>query len=143
MPLLAVLLPFLSNVLPDVLKRVLPAEKMSEAESAKVQADITLELMKQDWAQVEAAYADRKDARALAAQDIANGNALTTFLAATVRPLWGLGAFVLVGWCTWKQLPIPGALENIIEMVLGFYFGGRVVEKIMPTVAGMIGGLKK
>lgn len=38
-----------SEVVNTILKRVLPAEKMSEAERAKLQAEITLELSKQDW----------------------------------------------------------------------------------------------
>ena len=38
-----------AEVINTVLKRVLPAEKMSEAERAKLEAEITLELSKQDW----------------------------------------------------------------------------------------------
>lgn len=139
MPLLALLMPLLSNLIPDVIKRVLPGEKISEADQAKLAQEMQLAVMNQDWQQIEAAYKDRQDARALAAQEIAKGNALTTFLAATVRPLWGLGALVLVGWSTYKQLPIPAPLENIIEMVLAFYFGGRLVEKVAPAIVNSLG----
>lgn len=38
-----------ASVVDTILKRVLPAEKMSEADRAKLQAEITLELSKQDW----------------------------------------------------------------------------------------------
>ena len=38
-----------AEVINTVLKRVLPAEKMSEAERAKLEAEITIELAKQDW----------------------------------------------------------------------------------------------
>jgi hypothetical protein len=38
-----------AEVINTVLKRVLPAEKMSEEERAKLEAQVTLELAKQDW----------------------------------------------------------------------------------------------
>jgi hypothetical protein len=38
-----------SELINTVLKRVLPPEKMSEAERAQLEAQITLELSKQDW----------------------------------------------------------------------------------------------
>jgi hypothetical protein len=39
----------IATVVDTILKRVLPPEKMSEEERAKLQAEITLELAKQDW----------------------------------------------------------------------------------------------
>ena len=39
----------ITSILDTVLKRVLPEEKMSEAERLRLQSEITLELAKQDW----------------------------------------------------------------------------------------------
>jgi len=38
-----------AEVVNTILKRILPAEKMSEEERAKLEAQITMELAKQDW----------------------------------------------------------------------------------------------
>lgn len=132
--MLSLILPLLSQVVPDVLKRILPAEKMSEVEQAQLAQSLTLELAKQDWQAVEAEYQDRANARALAGNEIAKGNALTAFLAATVRPVWGLGAFILYAGAVVKGWTIPGNVASAAELVIMFYFGGRTVEKIAPTV---------
>lgn len=129
------ILPFLGKVLPDVLKRVLPAEKMSESDRAQIEQALTLELMKANWQQVEAEYADRNSARDLAKADIAVGNAFTGALAAIVRPLWGIGAFAIVAYSVWSGYEIKAPLQAIIETLLVFYFGGRVIEKITPSVS--------
>ena len=134
------LLSLLSNILPDVLKRVLPGEKISEADSAKLQAALTTELLKQDWQKIEAEYKDRDSARNLAAVDIAKGNAYTGILAALVRPAWGFGALVLVGYSVIAGAAIASPLQDIIQTVLFFYFGGRTIEKLAPTV---MAGIKK
>jgi len=135
-----ILITLLSSLIPDVIKRVLPPEKMSEADAAKLQAELTLALMKQDWDRIEAEYADRNSARQLAAAEIAKGNALTSLLAAVVRPLWGIGAFVLVAYSVIYGVAISNVLNDIIQTVLMFYFGGRVIEKVTPTI---VGALKK
>ena len=132
--MLNLILPFLSNIIPDVLKRVLPAEKMSDAERANLEQQLTLELMKADWKQVEAEFADRASARELGKADIAVGNAWTGIAAAVVRPLWGIGAFVLVAYSVIAQYTIAAPVQAIIESVLMFYFGGRLIEKITPTI---------
>lgn len=134
------LLSLLTSILPDVIKRVLPAEKMSDADAAQLQATLTLELMKQDWSKVEAEYQDRASARQLASADIAKGNAFTGMLAATVRPAWGFGALGLVAYSVVIGSPISDSLQAIIQTVLFFYFGGRTIEKIAPAI---IQGIKR
>ena len=133
--MMSLILPFLSGILPDVLKRILPAEKMSEADRANLEQQLTMELMKADWKQVEAEFADRNSARELGRSDIAVGNALTGFLSATVRPLWGIGAFVLVAYSVALGYTISTPIQAIIETVLMFYFGGRIIEKITPVIS--------
>lgn len=134
--MLNLILPFLSNLLPDILKRVLPAEKMSEADRAQLEQSLTMELMKANWQQVEAEYADRNSARDLAKADIAVGNAFTGALAAIVRPLWGIGAFAIVAYSVATGYEIKAPLQAIIETLLMFYFGGRVIEKVTPSISG-------
>ena len=132
--MLEILLPLLGNILPGIIKRVLPAEKMSEEDAAKLQHELTMVLIQQDWNQIQAEYADRNSARNLAAQDIAKGNAFTGLLAAIVRPLWGIGAFGLVSYSWFMGTAIDPAMQSVINTVLMFYFGGRVIEKVTPHV---------
>lgn len=138
-------LAILGNLLPglvsDVSKRVLPPEKMSEEERAKLSTELTLEMMKQDWSVVEAEFKDRADARSLAAQEIAKGNAFTAFLAATVRPVWGYGALAAVTYSVLTKTPIDPSLKDIIQTVLQFFFGGRVIEKVTPAVVTAVRSL--
>ena len=129
------LITLLGKILPDVVARVLPPEKISEADSAKLQAELTNQIMAQDWQQIAAEYADRNSARNLAAQEIAKGNALTASLAALVRPAWGFGALALVAWNVLGAHQIDTGLQSIVNTVLMFYFGGRVIEKVTPHIA--------
>lgn len=138
MPLLTLLLPFLQSILPDVIKRVLPPEKMSQEEQTKVQQEVMMALMQQDWKSIEAQYADVANARNLAATDISHGNALSTFMSSIVRPIWGLGGFVLVAYSWWTHSAIDPAFQAIITTVLEFYFGGKIVEAITPHVTEMV-----
>lgn len=132
----ALIFGLLNSILPGVINRVLPPEKMSEEDSAKLQQELALELMKQDWQGIEAEYADRSNARNLAAQDIAGGNNITRFLSATVRPAWGFGALVLVSYSVITHSAIESTYADIIQTVLFFYFGGRTLEKVTPTIVG-------
>jgi len=134
------LLPLINNIMPGILNRVLPAEKMSEEERAKFQTQLTLELMNQDWKGIQAEYDDRNSARTLAAQDIAKGNAFTGFLSAIVRPAWGLGALTLIAYNVIYHYQISSDLKDIINTVLFFYFGGRTIEKITPHISAAISG---
>jgi hypothetical protein len=128
------LIPKLMGLLPDVIRRVLPAEKISEAEQAQLAQALQLEIMAMDWKGIEAEFKDRDSARNLAAQEIAKGNAWTSAAAAMVRPLWGIGCFLLVAYSVLASYEITPVLRSIIETVLMFYFGGRVIEKVLPTI---------
>ena len=137
------LLNMLSGILPDVIKRVLPAEKISEADQAQLAQALQLELMKQDWQQIEAEYKDRDSARGLAAQEIAKGNAFTSALAALVRPVAGFGCIYLVGHAHFAAMPLDANTAGIVQTVFQFYFGGRVIEKVLPMMAAGVASLKK
>ena len=130
----------LFSVVDSVVKRLLPAEKMSEADQAKLTQELQLELMKADWSAVEKEYADRADARALAKADMEHGNAFTSLLAASVRPIWGLSSLVVVaypylaGALEWPSVTIDDNTKTIIQTVIVFYFGGRTLERVLPSM---------
>lgn len=130
------ILTLITGALPEILKRLLPAEKMSELDRATLEQQLTLELAKQDWQQVQAQLADVASARELGKADIAQGNAFTSSLAAIVRPLWGIGAFALVIYSVATGHEIGQPLQQIIELVLFYYFGSRLAEKLTPTITG-------
>lgn len=131
-----VLIAPVSSLISDVLKRVLPPEKMSEEERAKIEAEMTRALMSADMTRVEKEIEDRVSARELAAADVARGNAFTTVLAATHRPLWslvvlGIFAFRLVApYAGYPMYPLHDVEVDIMKTVIYFYFGGRTIEKV-------------
>lgn len=124
----------LIDIVNKVLGRVLPAEKMSQADRLRLETELQLAIMAQDWKEVEAEFSDRASARSLAAADTAKGNAFTTMLAAIVRPMWGLGALALVAYSVLFDKEIGSAFYGIIQTLLMFYFGGRTIEKLAPSV---------
>lgn len=130
----ALLMSLLSNILPSVLNKV-AGDKMSEEDKAKFQIEALKMAQDQDWKSIQAEYDDRNNARSLAEKDIAKGNAVTGILAATVRPAWGYGALVLVAYSVIGGFVISSPLQDIIQTVLFFFFGGRTLEKIIPTVS--------
>lgn len=135
----AVALP-LTKIVGDVLNRLLPAEKMSEADKARIEFEVMKSAQAADWSGVEKEFADRADARALAQKDMAAGNAFTSILAATVRPVWGYASLVVVAYPYLAgALGLPGVsiddnTKAIVQTVIMFYFGGRVVEKVLPQM---------
>lgn len=138
MPIPAILATILPGLISDTVRRVLPAEKMSDVDRARLEQELTLAVMAQDWRAVEAEFADRSNARMLAEKDVAGGNAFTTALSALVRPVWGFGALALVTYSVLTGFEIAGALDEIVQTVIWFYFGGRVVEKITPHITSAI-----
>lgn len=135
--MLNLILPFLTGILPDVIKRILP-EKISESEKMLIEQKLTFELLNADWKKIEAEYTDRNSARELGKADIARGNAFTSAMAAIVRPLWGIGAFAIVVYSVITDYEIKVPLQTIIETLLMFYFGGRTIEKVTPSITGAI-----
>jgi hypothetical protein len=127
------------NVIDSVIKRIAP-EKMSEEDKAKLAADMQVAVMKQDWTEVEAQYRDRADARALAGKDVERGNWFSNILAASVRPVWGYASLIVVaypyvsGALGWPAVAIDDATKDIIQTVIMFFFGGRIIEKGLAIV---------
>lgn len=138
----AALAPGVTKLVGDIANRILPAEKMSEADKLRLQAEVQLAVMSADWRQVESEFSDRASARNLAASDVARGNAFTNVLAATVRPAWGYWCMgvvtILVAGKTANMIdPSPEILSlvtDIVKSVLFFFFGGRTVEKVTNAI---------
>ena len=118
------------------------AEKAREFEASNKITIMQLNIAAEQ-AVANAEFTDRADARNLATQEIAKGNAITCALAASVRPVWGLGAFIIVAYSVLTNYTISANLESIIEMVLMFYFGGRTIEKITPHAAQVMQNNKR
>lgn len=141
---MAMLAPLLIGPVADlvntVLRRVLPAEKMSESERKALEDTMAVELLKADWSRLEAEFKDRADARALASSEASRGNAATMILSALVRPVWGFCALIVVaypylaGALHWPAVTIDDATKDIVQTVIMFYFGGRTAEKIAAVV---------
>lgn len=129
-----------AKIVGDVIKRVLPPEKMDEESRVRLEQELKLTVMEYDWSELEAEIQDRADARALAQKELDKGNAFTNVLAALHRPTW---SFVMLGLFVAsvldKALGLPEivlgqAEQEIMRTVIIFYFGGRSVEKAINIV---------
>lgn len=87
---------------------------------------------------IDAEASDRASARALASSDIAKGNAFTSFLAAVIRPAFGFTALAAIIHAFVTGIDLSPHVAPILDDVVQFYFGARVIEKIMPHIAGTI-----
>ena len=130
----------LINIVGDVIRRVLPPEKISEADRLKIETDISTKLSEMDWKKFKAESQDRDSARMLDQKGLEKGNALTTSLAALHRPIWSIGCFLIFSWTLVGPqfgLPIIELTEihkGIMQSVIIFYFGGRSIEKVSGTL---------
>lgn len=131
----AAVAPGLTKIVGDVLNRLLPAEKMSEAEKLRLQSEIQLAVLSADFRDAEMELRDRADARALAAAESARGNAFTTILSATDRPTWSFGCLALMVYMVvapsvgMPKVDVPEQIWNLMATVVFARFGGRTVEK--------------
>ena len=135
-----VLLESIGTVLPgllkDVLRRVLPREKLSEEELRKLEVEAEAQAHRLWLEKYSLEVQDRVSARELAKWELKRGSALTNMLAAIHRPMWSLvtlGLFVLTvvgpvwGW----SLQLTDVHKSIMMTVIIFYFGGRTTEKLL------------
>jgi len=138
--LLEMLVSPVTKLIGDVIRRVLPPEKMSESERATLEHEIRLTMMKYDWSEFESEIQDRINARSLAQAELQRGNAVTNMLAALHRPAWSftvLAMFVanVIGPVLgWPELRIGEIEKDIMRTVIIFYFGGRTVEKVSQVI---------
>ena len=130
------------GLIDTAIKRWGPAEKMSEAERAQLAQGMELALLQQFGREMEKEFEDRASARALAAADVARGNAFTNVLSAIVRPVWGFASLIVVAYpylaapIGLPSVSIDGATKDIVQTVIMFYFGGRTLERVLPHVMG-------
>ncbi|MBU2559220.1 MAG: hypothetical protein KJ578_15695, partial [Bacteroidetes bacterium] len=106
----------------------------------KVETELKLAIMQADWQRLEKEIDDRVSARELAKAELDKGNAFTTLLAATHRPVWSFVVLALFCWSVLStQLGLPAIAltdihKDIMMTVIIFYFGGRSVEKVFTTI---------
>jgi hypothetical protein len=127
--MLQALLPVLAPMLGDVLRRVLPDPE----QAARVQAELTMEMVRNSHA-LEAAAADIIKAEA----------ASEHWLAANWRPLLMLtfGGLIVARWFGWAAPELSEAeyikLWDIVQLGIGGYTIGRSVEKVVPSITDAI-----
>jgi len=63
-----------SSLVSDVIRRILPAEKMSEAERLRLEAELQRAIIQADWQRLEKEIEDRISARELAKAELEKGN---------------------------------------------------------------------
>ena len=126
-----------SDLVGGIIKRIWP-EKMSELDAAKIKQATQEFMLTAEGQSAMNEFADRASARALAAADVSRGNAFSNVLAATVRPVWGYCALIVVaypylaGALSWPAVTIDGPTKDIVQTVIMFFFGGRTIEKVIP-----------
>jgi hypothetical protein len=127
--MLQALLPILAPIFGDVLKRVLPDPE----QAAKVQAELTMELVRNTQALNQAAA------------DIIKAEAASEhWLAANWRPLLMLtfGGLIVARWFGWAAPALSEAeyikLWDIVQLGIGGYTIGRSAEKIVPAITDAI-----
>lgn len=84
---------------------------------------------------VDATQKDVDSARNLAEVEIAHGGVVTSIMSSAVRPLWGLSTLALVLYAVYTHTTLDPLVGDIIKTVLEFYFGGKIVEAIVPHVS--------
>jgi len=132
----------ITNLVTDVVKRVLPPEKMSEEERRKLEVEASLEVRKLMMDKYKLEIEDIVSARKLAEAELSRGSAFTNVLAAVHRPLWSIVTLLLFSWTLLStQIGLPEIHltelhKDIMQTVIVFYFGGRSVEKVVSKVRG-------
>lgn len=118
-----------SGLLNTVLKRVLPAEKMSEEERAKIESAMQSELLKADWSEFE------QKAKIMVAE--MQGN----FLQRSWRPITMLVFVYIIAHNyifapilgmfvdSMPILEIPPDMWDLLKLGIGGYIVGRSAEK--------------
>ncbi len=127
--MLSMLISPVSNLLNTVLKRVLPAEKMSEEEQARIKSAMQTALIQADWSEVE------QKAKILISE--MQGN----FLQRSWRPITML-VFVYIIAHNYIFAPIlgmliddipileiPSDMWDLLKLGIGGYIAGRSMEK--------------
>lgn len=119
----------------SVLRRVLPAEKMTEAERIAIETQVADAIRNLDWEREKVEIEDRMNARLMATAELEKGNAWTTTLAAIHRPIWSLTTLALFAWTiVGESVGLPTIQfselhKDVMMTVVIFYFGGRSIEK--------------
>lgn len=133
-----------SEVINTILKRVLPPEKMSESERAQLEAQITLELSKQDWQGIIAQIEVNKVEAASTNWFVAGWRPAVGWVCASalayhyvVQPLASFLLVAVFHWPFGADLP-KFDMESLLTVLLGMLgLGGlRTFEKYKEVSRG-------
>lgn len=126
----------IASMVSDVLKRVLPAEKMSESERAKIEAEVQVAVMQQDWSRFEKEIEER--AKVIISETTGN-----SWLQRNWRPILMLTFTYIVAhnyiiapiikmfYPGMIQLDIPPDMWDLLKLGIGGYIVGRSAEKVI------------
>jgi Holin of 3TMs, for gene-transfer release len=117
-----------SELINTVLKRVLPPEKMSEADRAKLEAEITLELSKQDWEGIKGQLQiNLEEAKS------------TNWFVAGWRPCIGWICGAAFAW----HFVLEPLLSWVLVVIFHYSFGASLpkfdMESLLTVLLGMLG----
>lgn len=121
----------------EAIKRALPADKLTEVERIKLEAEVGAAIRSADWPRYEKEAEERGAAREMAVADSAKGGALSHMLSALHRPIWSLVTLGLYAWTVVTDAVLDQMQRDVMLAVIAFYFGGRSFEKVAKTRKGV------
>ncbi|HDD53078.1 MAG TPA: hypothetical protein ENF32_03295 [Thermosulfidibacter takaii] len=141
-PLLLEIAPVVGGLVKEVLKRVLPPEKMSEEERKKLEMEAAAQATQLFLERYSKEMEDVMNARSLAMVEAQNAPWLVRLLRGLVRPIIGFGCATIWGYnvlapqfLNQPRIPLNQWDYFVIMSVLSFYFGLRTFEKTKGSQA--------
>lgn len=126
----------IASIVSDVIKRVLPSEKMPEADRAKLESEITLALAQMDWQKYETEITEK-------AKVIVSETTGQSWLQRNWRPIlmltftyiiahnYIIAPMVKMFFPQMISLEIPPDMWDLLKLGIGGYIVGRSAEKIV------------
>lgn len=126
----------LAAIVSDVIKRILPAEKMSEEDRTKLEAEIQLAVMQQDWSRFEKEIEEK-------AKVIVSETTGQSWLQRNWRPIlmltftyiiahnYIIAPIVKMFFPQMISLEIPPDMWDLLKLGIGGYIMGRSAEKVV------------
>lgn len=131
--ILGAAIPGLIDLVRGIVARV-AGEKISEGQAAELAQAIVMAMIDKITGMAEAEVKDRMNARELAAREAEKAHPMALVLSALVRPAWGFLGLAMF-FESWRRgVAIDLVHKEILITVIEFYFGGKVIEKVMPHI---------
>lgn len=128
----------IASLVSDVIRRILPAEKMPEADRTKLEAEIQLAVMQQDWSRFEKEIEEK-------ARVIVSETTGQSWLQRNWRPILMLTFTYIIAHnyilapiirmfsfgADMPVLEIPPDMWDLLKLGIGGYIVGRSAEKVV------------